>query len=66
MELISGLKQNKVINYIVGFVSADATEKLKAQKKCIEGRCSNCNETFEVIGRENLYKTKFYRVPEIA
>lgn len=66
VELISGLKQNKVINYIVGFVSADATEKLKAQKKCIEGRCSNCNEAFEVIGRENLYKTKFYRVPEIA
>lgn len=66
VELISQLKQNKVINYVVGFVSADASEKLKAQKKYIEEKDSGCNERFWVIGREDLYKTKFYKIPEIA
>ena len=66
MELISQLKQNKVINDVVGFVSAYASEKLNSQNKYIEQKDSGCNERFWVIGREDLYKTKFYKIPEIA
>lgn len=66
MELISQLRENKVVNYIVGFVSADATEKLKAQKKLLEEDDETCKEEFALIGREDLYRVKFYNVPEIA
>lgn len=66
MKLIAALDKNGAGNYIVGFVSADATAKLEMQKKLLEEDDISCKAEFRLIGREDLYGVKFYSIPEFA
>ena len=66
VELKKVLDDNKVNNYRIGFVSADARTNLEIQKQYLEDNNQKCNIDFELLGREDIYTMKSFSVPEIA
>lgn len=61
--IIDMLKEHKIDNYVVGFVSAMNTSYAKSVKKHIEGLNDDCSSDFRVIGVDDIYKMKTYTVP---
>lgn len=69
LELIKCLQENKISNYIVGFVSAESTECIRARIEILEKLEKipvDCKVLFQIVGRDDLYRTRFYKIPEIA
>lgn len=64
--IIDVLKDNKISNCIVAFVSADSEANMVSRKKYIESLYDDCNSDFALIGLEDIYKINSYSVPEIA
>lgn len=66
MEIKKAMDENKASQYILALVSADATQKLREQKKCLEEADPDCVIEFGLIGREDIFKISRYVIPTIA